>query len=96
MKKSKRDVEMKHKNHNSQTHSKILSKDLKWERQEMCEREWEVFFKLEMEFGSCSCVGREIGVGIYRWGFKTSRWTDFGCGGPVEPPLGPVQPPRAG
>ena len=58
----------------------------------MCEREWEVFFKLEMEFGSCSCVGREVGVSIYRWGFKTSRWADFGCGGPVEPPLGPVQP----
>jgi hypothetical protein len=40
----------------------------------MCEREREVFFKLEMEFGSCSCVGREVGVSIYRWGFKTSRW----------------------
>jgi hypothetical protein len=52
----------------------------------MCEREWEVFFKLEMYFGSCSSVGREIGVSIYRWGFKTSRWTNFGCGGPVEPP----------
>jgi hypothetical protein len=51
----------------------------------MCEREWEVFFKLEMEFGSCSSMGREVGVIIYRWGFKTSRWTDFGCGGPVEP-----------
>jgi hypothetical protein len=25
----------------------------------MCEREWEVFFKLEMEFGSCSCVWGE-------------------------------------
>jgi hypothetical protein len=36
----------------------------------MCEREWEVFFKLEMEFGSCSSMGREVGVSIYRWGFK--------------------------
>jgi hypothetical protein len=62
----------------------------------MCEREWKVVLKLEMEFGSCSCVGREVGVSIYRWGFKTSRWTGFGCGGPVEPPLGPVQPPGAG
>jgi hypothetical protein len=62
----------------------------------MCEREWEVFFKLEMEFGSCSCVGREVGVSLYRCGFKTSCWTDFGCGGPVEPPLGPVQPPGVG
>jgi hypothetical protein len=43
-----------------------------------------------------SCVGREVGVSIYRWGFKTSRWADFGYGGPVELPLGPVQPPRAG
>jgi hypothetical protein len=25
--------------------------------QEMCEREWEVFFKLEMGFGSCTSVG---------------------------------------
>jgi hypothetical protein len=40
--------------------------------------------------------GREVGVSIYRWGFKTRCWTDFGCGGPVEPPLGPVQPPGAG
>jgi hypothetical protein len=62
----------------------------------MCEREGEVFFKLEMEFGSCSSMGREVGVSIYRWGFKTSRWADFGCGGPVEPPLGPVQPHGAG
>jgi hypothetical protein len=62
----------------------------------MCEREWEVFLKLEMEFGSCSCVGREVGESIYRWGFKTSRWTNFGSGGPVEPPLGLVQPPGAG
>jgi hypothetical protein len=30
---------------------------LKWERQEMCEREWEVFLRLEMEFKSCSSVG---------------------------------------
>jgi hypothetical protein len=31
----------------------------------MCEREWEVFFKLEMEFGSCSSMGKEVGVSIY-------------------------------
>jgi hypothetical protein len=30
----------------------------------MCEREWEVFLKLEMESGSCSYVGREVGVSI--------------------------------
>ena len=62
----------------------------------MCVREWEVFFKLEMEFGSCSYMGREVGVSIYRWGFKTSRWADFGYGGPIELPLGLVQPPGAG
>ena len=23
------------------------------------------------------CLEREVGVSIYRWGFKTSRWADF-------------------
>jgi hypothetical protein len=32
----------------------------------MCEREWEVFLRLEMEFKSRSCVERGIGVSIYR------------------------------
>jgi hypothetical protein len=36
-----------------------------------------VFLRLEMEFKSCSCLGREVGVSIYKWGFKTSRWADF-------------------
>jgi hypothetical protein len=31
----------------------------------MCEREWEVFFKLEMEFGSCSRVCGERGRSEY-------------------------------
>jgi hypothetical protein len=44
----------------------------------------------------CGERGRSDRVSIYRWGFKTSRWTDFGYGGPVEPPLGPVQPPGPG
>jgi hypothetical protein len=57
MKKSRRDLEMKHKNRSSQTHSKISLQRFEMGGQEMCEREWEVFFKLEMEFGSCSCVG---------------------------------------
>jgi hypothetical protein len=51
----------------------------------MCEREWEVFLKLEMEFGSCSRVGREVGVSIYRWGSKTSRFY-LSTQKPVEPP----------
>jgi hypothetical protein len=37
----------------------------------MCEREWEVFLKLEMEFKSCStALGREVGGNIYRWSSK--------------------------
>jgi hypothetical protein len=43
----------------------------------MCEREWEVFLRLEIEFGACSCVWKEVGMGKYRWGFKTSRWANF-------------------
>jgi hypothetical protein len=57
------------------------------------EREWEVFLKLEREFGACSCVGREVGVSIYRWGSKTSRLAKLFCPGPVESPLGPVELP---
>ena len=72
-KKSKRDLEMKHKTAALKLTQRFLSKDLKWERQEVCEREWEVFLKLPMEFGSCSCMGREVGVSIYRWGLKTSH-----------------------
>jgi hypothetical protein len=43
----------------------------------VCVREWQVFLRLEMEFGACSTLGREVGVSIYRWGSKTSRWPDF-------------------
>jgi hypothetical protein len=32
---------------------------------------------LEMEFKLCSHMWREVGVSIYRWGFKTSCWVDF-------------------
>ena len=68
---------MKHKTAALKLTQRFLSKDLKWERQELCEREWEVFFKLEMEFGSCSSVGREVGVSIYRWSSKLAVWADF-------------------
>jgi hypothetical protein len=34
--------------------------------QEVCEREWEEYLRLEMECGACSYVGREVGVSIYR------------------------------
>jgi hypothetical protein len=30
-----------------------------------------------MEFKSCSLLRREVGVNIYRWSFKTSRWVVF-------------------
>jgi hypothetical protein len=43
----------------------------------VCEREWEVFLRLEMEFKSCSCVGSGVGVSIYRWGSKISHWANF-------------------
>jgi hypothetical protein len=43
----------------------------------VCDREWEEFLRLEMEFRAYSYVGREVGVGIYRWGFTTSHWADF-------------------
>jgi hypothetical protein len=54
----------------------------------MCEREWEVFLRLEMEFKSCSYLGREVGVDIYRWGFKTSRWADFAMEDRLNRPRG--------
>jgi hypothetical protein len=49
----------------------------------MREREWEVFLKLESEFGACSCVGREVGVILYWWGSKTSHLAELFCAGPV-------------
>jgi hypothetical protein len=55
----------------------------------MCEREWEVLLKMEMEFWSCSAGEREVRVSIYRWGSKTSCFPLF-CSKPVEPPLAGV------
>jgi hypothetical protein len=49
-------------------------------------RERGVFLRLKMEFGACSCMGREVGVSIYRWGSQTSRWAELFCTGPVQPP----------
>jgi hypothetical protein len=44
----------------------------------VCEREWEMFLKLEMEFSACLCVGeKEVGVSIYRWSSKTSCFFTF-------------------
>jgi hypothetical protein len=56
----------------------------------VCEREWEVFLRLGMEFESCSCGG-EVGVSIYRCGSKTSRFY-FSAQNPVEPIFKPIEP----
>jgi hypothetical protein len=61
----------------------------------MCEREreWEVFLRLEMEFKSCSLMGREVGVSIYRWGLKTSRWAEFSWKDRLNRPRGSLNHP---
>jgi hypothetical protein len=41
---------------------RFLSKDLKWERQEVCEREWEVFLRLGMVSKLCSSVEERGGT----------------------------------
>jgi hypothetical protein len=97
MKKSERDLEMKHKNRSSQAHSKISLKRFEMgEARDVCERVGGVSQVGNRVQIVLLCGEREVGVSIYRWGFKTRCWTDFGCGGPVEPPLRPVQPPGAG
>jgi hypothetical protein len=50
---------MKHKTAVLKLTQRFLSKDLKWERQEICVREREVFLGLEMEFKSCSLLWGE-------------------------------------
>jgi hypothetical protein len=72
IKKSKRDLEMKQKTAALKLTQKFLSKDLKWERQEVCEREWEVFLRLGMESKLCSSVGKSVG-GVYK-GAPKSWW----------------------
>jgi hypothetical protein len=40
----------------------------------VCEREWEVFLRLEMEFCACSTVGKSVG-GVYKGDPKAGgRW----------------------
>jgi hypothetical protein len=48
--KKNKDLEMKHKV------GGFSLQRFEWERQEMCERECEVFLRSEMEFGVCSFV----------------------------------------
>ena len=57
----------------------------------MCEREWEVFLRLEMEFCACYTVGKSVG-GVYKGAHK-SRWPLGKVGQkPVEPVCKPVEP----
>jgi hypothetical protein len=65
MKKSKRDLEMKHKNRSSQTHSKISL-----QRFEMGERVGGVLQVRNGVWVVHLCVGREVEVSIYRWSSK--------------------------
>jgi hypothetical protein len=65
---------------------------LKWERQEVCVREWEVFLRLGMKFFACSTVGREIGVSIYIGGAPKLAVFDFSAQKPVEPVPKLVEP----
>jgi hypothetical protein len=69
---------MKHTNRSSQTHSKIsLQRFEMGEARDVCERVGGVS-QVGIEFKSCSLLcGEESGRGIFRWGFKTSRWADF-------------------
>jgi hypothetical protein len=41
----------------------------------VCEREWEVFLRLEMEFCACSTMGKSVG-GVYKGAPK--RWWPLG------------------
>jgi hypothetical protein len=56
----------------------------------MCEREWEVFLRLEMKFCACSAMGKSVG-GVYKgapkswWPLGKSDWKT------VEPVLKPVE-----
>jgi hypothetical protein len=78
MKKSKRDLEMKHKNRSSQTHSKIsLQRFEMGEARDVWERMGGVLQVRNGVWVVLFCVGKEVGVSIYRWGFKISRWADF-------------------
>jgi hypothetical protein len=56
----------------------------------MCDREWEVFLRLEMEFCVCSIVGKSVG-GVYKGASKS--WWPLGKSDrkTVEPILKPVE-----
>lgn len=71
MKKSKRDLEMKHKNRSSQTHSKIsLQRFEMGEARDVCEREGGVSWVRNGVQIVLTALGREVGGSIYRWSSK--------------------------
>jgi hypothetical protein len=71
MKKSKRDLEMKHKNRSSQTHSKIsLQRFEMGEARDVWERVGGVLQVRNGVWVVLLCVGREVGVSIFRWSSK--------------------------
>jgi hypothetical protein len=71
MKKSKRDLEMKHKNRSSQTLSKIsLQRFEMGEARDVCERVGGVLQVRNGVWVVLLCVWREVGVSIYRWNSK--------------------------
>ena len=78
MKKSKRDLEMKHKNCSSQTHSKIsLQRFEMGEARDVCEREGGVSWVRNGVQIVLSALGREVGGSIYSWSSKLAVGADF-------------------
>jgi hypothetical protein len=71
MKKNKRDLEMKHKNHSSQAHSKIpLQRFEMGEARDVCEGEGGVSWVRNGVQIVLTSVGREVEGSIYRWSSK--------------------------
>ena len=71
MKKSKRDLEMEHKNRSSQAHSKIpLQRFEMGEARDVCEGEGGVSWVRNGVQIVLTAVGREVGGSIYRWSSK--------------------------
>jgi hypothetical protein len=78
MKKSKKDLEMKHKNCSSSISLKDFSPKIWNGRGKRCVREsGRCFSGWEWSFVRAHLWGREVGVSIYRWGSKTSRFWLF-------------------
>jgi hypothetical protein len=78
MKKSKRDLEMEHKNRSSQAHSKIsLQRFEMGEARDVREREGGDSWVINGVQIVLSTLGREVGVSIYRWSSKLAVWADF-------------------